>query len=114
MPQPQLHSLFAGIPEKIPEEIIEILLITPRFHLERIISAGQATPMGEWYDQETHEWVVLLSGSAGLFFEGDTKIRVLGPGDYLLIPAHCRHRVEWTDPTQQTVWLALHYKDTPT
>ena len=111
MPQPPINNLFAGIPEKIPEEIIEVLLKTPGFHLERIISAGQATPPGQWYDQETHEWVVLLSGSAGLLFEGETEIRVLRPGDYLLIPAHCRHRVEWTDPEQQTVWLALHYRD---
>lgn len=85
----------------------------PGFRLERIISAGQATPEGEWYDQETHEWVVLLSGSAGLLFEGETEIRVLNPGDYLLISAHCRHRVEWTDPERQTVWLAWHYQDTP-
>ena len=80
------------------------------FHLERLISAGQATPAGQWYDQETHEWVVLLSGSAGLLFEGEPEIRVLRPGDYLLIPAHCRHRVEWTDPEKKTVWLALHYQ----
>ena len=101
MPQPPINNLFAGIPENIPEEIIEILLKTPGFHLERIVSAGQATPEGEWYDQETHEWVVLLSGSAGLLLEGETQVRVLRPGDYLLIPAHCRHRVEWTDPKSQ-------------
>ncbi len=113
MPQPPINNLFAGIPESIPAEITEILLKTPGLRLERIISAGQATPMGQWYDQETHEWVVLLSGSAGLLFEGETQVRVLRPGDYLLIPAHCRHRVEWTDPTRQTVWLALHYRDVP-
>ena len=55
--------------------------------------------------------MVLLSGAAGLLFEGETEMRVLRPGDYLLIPAHCRHRVEWTDPAQKTVWLALHYRD---
>jgi cupin 2 domain-containing protein len=107
--QPQSHNLFAGIPEIIPEEIIEILLKAPGFYLERIVSAGQATATGQWYDQETHEWVVLLSGAAGLVFEGEAEVRVLRPGDYLLIPAHCRHRVEWTDPEHQTVWLALHY-----
>ncbi len=111
MSQPQSNNLFAGIPETIPEEIIEILLKTPGFYLERLISAGQATPMGQWYDQETHEWVVLLSGAAGLQLEGEAQVRVLRPGDYLLIPAHCRHRVEWTDPERQTVWLALHYRD---
>lgn len=110
MSQPPVNNLFARIPENIPEEIIEILLKAPGFHLERLISAGQATPPGQWYDQETHEWVVLLSGSAGLLFEGEMQVRVLRPGDYLLIPAHCRHRVEWTDPERQTVWLALYYR----
>ena len=62
------------------------------------MSAGQATPPGEWYDQDTHEWVALLSGGAGLRFEDEAEPRVLSPGDYLLIPAHRRHRVEWTDP----------------
>jgi cupin 2 domain-containing protein len=111
LPQPPINNLFARIPENIPQEIIEILLKAPGFHLERIITKGQATPMGQWYDQETHEWVVLLSGSAGLLFEGETQARVLRPGDYLLIPAHLRHRVEWTDPDQETVWLALHFRD---
>ncbi len=110
MPQPSVNNLFAGIPGKIPEEIIEILLKTPSFHLERIVSSGQATPMGEWYDQETNEWVIILSGSAGLLFEGEAEVRELRPGDYLLIPAHCRHRVEWTDSKEKTVWLALHYR----
>ena len=104
-------NLFTGIPETIPQEVSEILLKAPGFYLERIISASQATPPGQWYDQETHEWVVLLSGAAGLLVEGEAQVRVLRPGDYLLIPAHCRHRVEWTDPDRRTVWLALHYQD---
>ncbi len=111
MSQPPVTNLFAGIPQKISAEVIEVLLKTPAFYLEHIISAGQATPPGQWYDQETHEWVVLLTGAAGLLFEGETKVRELQPGDYLLIPAHCRHRVAWTDPERQTVWLALHYRD---
>jgi cupin 2 domain-containing protein len=108
--QPPVNNLFGGIPGNVPEEIIEVLLKAPGFHLERIVSAGQATPPGRWYDQESHEWVLLLSGAAGLLFEGETELRVLGPGDYLLIPARCRHRVEWTDPARPTVWLALHYR----
>jgi cupin 2 domain-containing protein len=111
--QPRVNNLFAGIPGELSREISEMLLETPGVVLERIVSAGQATPPGEWYDQETHEWVVLLSGAAGLLFESEKQARVLGPGDYLLIPAHCRHRVEWTDPDQKTVWLALHFRDNP-
>jgi cupin 2 domain-containing protein len=101
-------NLFAPIPPHITEEIFQVLLETKNFRLERIVSSGQATPPGEWYDQDTHEWVVLLAGSACLRFE-DEPDRVLLPGDHLLIPAHRRHRVEWTDTTAPTVWLALHY-----
>jgi cupin 2 domain-containing protein len=104
-----MDNLFADIPANIPEEIFQVLLETGDFRLERIISPGQATPPGEWYDQETPEWVVLLAGGAGLRFEDEAEPRVLTPGDYLLIPAHRRHRVEWTDPARPTVWLALHY-----
>jgi cupin 2 domain-containing protein len=104
-----VDNLFAPLPAEIPAEIFQVLLKTRNFRLERIVSAGQATPPGEWYDQHTHEWVVLLTGGAGLRFEDEAKPRVLRPGDYLLIPAHRRHRVEWTDTAHPTVWLALHY-----
>jgi cupin 2 domain-containing protein len=103
-------NLFATISPEVPEEIFEILLEAGNFRLERIVSNGQGTPPGEWYDQDTHEWVALLSGSAALSFADEPEPRVLRPGDYLLIPAHRRHRVEWTDPGTPTVWLALHYR----
>lgn len=101
-------NLFAAIPDGIAEELFEVLLERPAVKLERIVSAGHATPTGRWYDQERDEWIVLLRGNATLLFDGEPEPRRLGPGDYVLIPAHCRHRVEWTDPTTQTVWLALH------
>ena len=102
-------SLFS--PGRGPDggELVETLLRTASFRLERIVSAGHATPPGEWYDQDTAEWVVLLSGRARLTFEGEPDPVVLGPGDYILIPAHTRHRVEETDPFQASIWLALHY-----
>jgi cupin 2 domain-containing protein len=103
-----MDNLFEAIPAEIPAEILQVLLETDKFRLERIVSGGQATPPGEWYDQDSDEWVVLLTGSACLRLEGEPDL-VLHPGDYLLIPAHRRHRVEWTDPTRPTVWLALHY-----
>ena len=78
--------------------------------LERIVSTGQSTPAGEWYDQGKDEWVILLSGGAGLFFEGDEEVKVMRPGDYVFIPARRRHRVEWTDARVPTVWLALYYE----
>lgn len=105
------RNLFERIPEAQEGEILKTLVQTGFFKLERIISRGHATPPGKWYDQDTEEWVVLLRGSAGLLFEGETEIHAMGPGDYLLIPSHRRHRVEWTDPAEETIWLALHYTE---
>ena len=103
-------NIFSEIPDSPIDEIFEILLISDHFKLERIISSGQATPPGEWYDQDMNEWVILLSGSAGLLFEGEEEVIIMHPGEYVHIPAHKRHRVEWTDPERKTVWLALHYE----
>jgi len=102
-------NLFSNLPDHLPEEAFEPLLKTPAFWLERILSQGHSTPKGEWYDQAHDEWVVLLAGSAGLAFEGTPSLLVMHPGDYIRIPAHLRHRVEWTAPDQQTLWLAIHY-----
>jgi cupin 2 domain-containing protein len=99
----QYLDLFRG-------EAFEVLLETEHFVLERIVSSGQATPPGEWFDQDTSEWVILLSGSAGLLLEGEKSMKIMYPGDYIHIPAHHRHRVEWTDSEKKTIWLALHYK----
>ncbi|MGD0918540.1 MAG: cupin domain-containing protein [Thermodesulfobacteriota bacterium] len=106
----ELKNLFLEIPDSSKDEVFEILLKTDHFILERIVSSGQATQPGEWYDQDTNELVLLLSGRAGLLFEGEREVRVMHPGDYIHIPAHNRHRVEWTDAGWKTVWLALHYK----
>jgi cupin 2 domain-containing protein len=78
-------NLFAPIPPEITEEIFQVLLSTAHFRLERIVSAGQATPPGEWCDQDTHEWVALLTGSAGLRFEDEPEPRVLSPGDSIQV-----------------------------
>ncbi len=102
-------NIFSKIPCFMQHEISETLLKSEHFKLERIVSSGQATAPGEWFDQNTNEWVILLSGSAGLLFEGEEEGSVMYPGDYVHIPVHKRHRVEWTDPEQKTVWLALHY-----
>jgi cupin 2 domain-containing protein len=101
-------NLFAQIPQRLAEEQFTVLAEFPGGRIERIISTGQASPPGFWYDQEQTEWVVLLRGSAGLLFEGEDAPRILRPGDYVEIPARRRHRVEWTDATQPTVWLAVH------
>lgn len=104
------QSLFASVPTGIAEEQFSTLLDTGALHLERIVSTGQSTPMGEWLDQDDNEWVLLLQGRAVIGFADGAEPRTLLPGDYLHIPAHARHRVEMTDPDQPTIWLALHYR----
>lgn len=105
----KVGNLFNGMPDRMMEEIFDPLIRTDHFKLERILSKGHATPPGEWCDQAMEEWVVLLKGIAGILFEGEKEVRRLEPGDYLHIPGHRRHRVEWTDPNGVTLWLALHY-----
>jgi cupin 2 domain-containing protein len=105
-----IRNLFIDLRNVPSEETIETLLEDRDFILERIVSTGQSTPDGAWYDQDRDEWVILLTGGAGLSFEGEDEVKVLIPGDYLLIPARKRHRVEWTDKRVPTVWLALHYR----
>ena len=103
-------NLFEELPESLDEEAMETLLTSGAMRLVRIVSTGQATAEGVWYDQDDWEWVVLLKGAAGLRFEGEAQVRALGPGDFVHIPAHERHRVEWTAAEEPTVWLALHYE----
>ena len=107
------RNLFADLSRSMPGEQIEPLLSGSQCTLERIVSLGHVTPEGQWYDQPRNEWVVLLSGRAILRLSEPAQTFDLKPGDWIQLPAHCRHRVEWTDPDRHTVWLALHYEDAP-
>ncbi len=103
-----MPNLFADIPADLPAELVETLLDGPSFRVERIVSHGHASPAGFWYDQDRPEWVVVLLGRARLRFEGEEPLQ-MGPGDFVNIPAHRRHRVDWTTPDEPTIWLAVHY-----
>jgi cupin 2 domain-containing protein len=106
-------NLFRDLPgAPLPAERVDVLAQAHGLRLERIVSTGHVTPPGEWYDEPTDEWVAVVRGNARLVFE-DAPPVALTPGDHILIPAHRRHRVEWTDPSQPTVWLALHYAAGP-
>ncbi|MDD3513285.1 MAG: cupin domain-containing protein [Synergistaceae bacterium] len=97
----------AGLPANLPdEEIFEELLRTPSFRMERIVSSGQASPPGFWYDQEEDEWVALLQGEAALEFE-DGSADKLRSGDWVFLPAHMRHRVASTSLEPPCIWLAV-------
>lgn len=94
----------------LPDEISEILLTGRDLRIERIVSHGQASPPGYWYDQDQDEWVLLLEGAARLRFENREAPLLLGPGSHVHIAAHVRHRVEWTAPDRRTLWLAVFYR----
>lgn len=102
-------NIYAHLSASREAEHCADLLAAPGVRIERIVSLGQATPPGEWLDQDRAEWVILLRGAARLRFDGESAARELQPGDYVHIPAHCRHRVDWTAPNEPTIWLALHY-----
>lgn len=107
------ENLFAVLPEEGEAEQVVALLAAPDLRIERIVSTGHASPPGFWYDQEWAEWVVLLSGTASVRFEGEAASRELQPGSYLHIPAHVRHRVERTSASPPAVWLAVHWSPAP-
>jgi cupin 2 domain-containing protein len=103
-------DLFADVASQASEEEITILDASKAVRIERIVSTGQASPPGFWYDQEDTEWAFLISGSAGLLIEGEDAPRTLRKGAYVEIPAHARHRVEWTDSEEPTIWLTVHLR----
>jgi len=102
-------NLFADLPAVASEEIFTDLFQHKSLRIERILSQGQSSPDTGWYDQDEHEWVLVLQGAGTLEFEGGKTV-TLQAGDYRNIPAHCRHKVSWTDPDQLTVWLAVFYQ----
>jgi cupin 2 domain-containing protein len=99
-----------SLPPAAGAECVDVLLSRPGVRIERIVSWGQASPAGFWYDQAEGEWVLVIAGAAWLRFEDETDARVLGPGDWLDIAPHRRHRVDRTDPAVPTIWLAIFYR----
>lgn len=102
------ENLFSNLPQSIPEEIVRNILTTGPVRIAQIISKGQCSPDDYWYDQQENEWVLVVKGAGNLIFENGEQVE-LKPGDYLNIPAHKKHRVSWTDPEEETIWLAVFY-----
>jgi cupin 2 domain-containing protein len=100
-------NIFADLPQHLPKEVVQTLISAADVRIERIISHGHASPEDFWYNQPQHEWVIVLSGAARLQFED--AILEMKPGDYVNIPAFCKHRVEWTTADEPTVWLGVRY-----
>ncbi|CAG4885775.1 cupin domain-containing protein [Paraburkholderia gardini] len=112
--KPETGNLFDVAGPTGPDERFDTLIDRTGLRIERIISTGQASPEGFWYDSPHEEWVLLIAGAAALEFETPSedivRPHMMQPGDYVRIPAHCRHRVAWTDAGEPTFWLAVHYE----
>lgn len=104
-----LNILEISLDLSTDEEVFETILVNKDILIERIISSGQSSPSGFWYIQERDEWVVLLQGTAIIVW-ADGHSTNIKPGDYLMIPAHAKHRVEWTSTEPCCIWLAIHGK----
>ena len=103
------NNLFHGNPPAGADEHVEVLARSGPARIERIVSRGHVSPPGFWYDQTETEWVAVLAGRARLAVDDGTPAAELGPGDWLEIPAGRRHRVDWTEPDRETIWLAVFY-----
>ena len=99
-------NLFHDLPSHLPTEVFTSLLASPAVRIERIVSHGHSSPPDFWYDQPQAEWVVVLKGAARIEFAD--RLVEMRPGDFVAIPAHTRHRVDWTTPDEPTIWLAVH------
>lgn len=106
-------NIYRDLPIAQPLEEFRTLFQQDRLRIERIVSHGQASPPGFWYEQPQTEWVLLLRGRASLRFADEPGLLVLEPGDFLAIAPHRRHRVESTDPHGPTLWLAIHLETEP-
>ncbi len=101
-------NIFKQIPKDLTDEIFEDIIKTDNLKIERIISNGHTSPKFGWYESEQNEWVIVLKGEAVLSFENSDDVK-LNTGDYLNITANKKHKVSWTLPNAETVWLAVHY-----
>jgi cupin 2 domain-containing protein len=105
---PEIRNILSDLPSALNGEVFDTIINSTSVRIERIVSNGQATPEGHWYDQTHDEWVLVLTGGAELLLDDGQAAHRLTAGDHILIPAGCRHRVVWTDTAEKTVWLAIH------
>lgn len=105
---PSARNIFALIPDDLRYECFENILTGEHIRIERIVSQGHSSPASGWYDQDEHEWVIVLKGAADIEFDNQKTVHLVS-GSHLNIPAHQRHKVAWTDPDTETIWLAVYY-----
>lgn len=103
-----MNNIFNAIPKNLKAEVFERLVESDAVRIERIISKGHKSPEAGWYDQDENEWLIVLRGEAILLFEDNSSL-TMKEGDFINIPAHQKHKVKWTAPNIETIWLAIFY-----
>jgi len=101
-------NIFEAIPKTLDTEAVSTLIQKGDLKVERIVSKGHTSPESGWYNQAQDEWVIVLKGAATISFEHKEEVN-LQAGDYINIPCHTKHKVSWTQPENETIWLAIHY-----
>ena len=104
-----MNNIFKDLSGNIEKEIIQVLCEHSNIKIERIVSTGQSSPQGFWYDQNNHEWIIVLKGTGAVEFHKGKTVE-LSEGDYINIPKNVKHRVAWTMPEKPTIWLAIYYR----
>jgi len=106
--KPKIGNIFdltANLPK---EELFEVLVDNDNVLIEKVVSTGQITAPGNWYDQKREEWLIVLQGEGELSYEDSSRIK-LTSGDYLYIPARKKHRVEYTSTEPPCIWLTIFF-----
>ncbi len=101
------------LPHPMDKEDFQDIFKSNTVRIERIVSTGQISPPNFWYNQEENEWVIVLKGKAILNMQdnhGAITKHILNAGDYINIPPHTKHRVDYTDTHAPTIWLAVFNK----
>lgn len=104
---PIFSNLFDDIPNNADEEEFKVIAKSKGVVIERIVSHGHVS--SEWYDQDETEFACVVRGEARMLFEGETEERLMRKSDWVVIPAHCKHKVTWTLDTEPTVWIAVKW-----
>lgn len=105
----EIDNLFKSLPEEMEDELFTEIINGKNIKIQSIVSKGHISPESGWYDQDDNEWLVVLRGEAKLSFENSNNVHLVA-GSHLNIPAHTKHKVIWTAPNIETVWLVVHYK----
>ncbi|CAK1758961.1 cupin domain-containing protein [Vibrio crassostreae] len=104
-----MPNIYADIPSSLPNEVFTDIISNDNVRIERILSHGHSSPEEGWYDQDEHEWVMVIEGQGVIEFD-DGRVVTLSKGDYINIAAREKHKVIGTVENVVTIWLAVFYR----